>query len=266
MAMFLSLDKFWATSKLKSVGASQHPDEAVCHFIFSLHILAMTSSSDALLDHNADYLQFISNSNAQSFWLTLNTSKTMAATSPVNSVWTRKTTRLCCLLSRRPGVSCHASWLLHRLLPSSHCAALLSSCRRASWLLHCLLPSSHLCCPLVVLSHQLLHCLSPSSCCATLSSTHHASLLLHCLSLSSCCTPRCPFVLLSHRLVVSPLDVPPSRCLVISSCCLSLSCRASWLSRHHLLSSSCCTALSSSHRAGWLLRCLSLCRPLVLSS
>jgi hypothetical protein len=32
MAMFLLLDKFWATSELKSVGASQHPDEAVCHF------------------------------------------------------------------------------------------------------------------------------------------------------------------------------------------------------------------------------------------
>ncbi len=34
---------------------------------------------------------------------------------------------------------------------------------------------------------------------------------------------------------------------------------------HRLLPSSCCAALSSSHRAGWLLHCLSLLRPLVLS-
>ena len=35
----------------------------------------MTSSSDALLDHHiADYLQFMSNSNAQMFWFTLNMS------------------------------------------------------------------------------------------------------------------------------------------------------------------------------------------------
>ena len=65
--------------------------------------------------------------------------------------------------------------------------------------------------------------------------------------------------------VVSPIDAPHSRRLVVSSCRLSLSRCASWLSRHHLSSSSCCTALSSSHHAGWLLRCLSLCRPLVLS-
>ena len=57
-------------------------DEGVCHF--SSHILAMTSSSDALLEHIADYLQFIS--NAQLFWFTLNTSMTMAATLPVDSV------------------------------------------------------------------------------------------------------------------------------------------------------------------------------------
>jgi hypothetical protein len=46
----------------------------------------MTLSSDALLDHIADSLQFIS--NAQSFWFMLNTSMTMAATSPVDFVWT----------------------------------------------------------------------------------------------------------------------------------------------------------------------------------
>ncbi len=103
----------------------------MCHF--SSHILAMTSSSDALLDHIADYLQFISNSNAQLFWLTLNTSMTMAATSPVDSVRTRKTTRLCHLLSRRPGV------VLSCQLVVASPLAVLSLCR-----------------PLVVLSRQLV--------------------------------------------------------------------------------------------------------------
>jgi hypothetical protein len=163
--------------------------------------------------------------------------------------------------------SCPASWLLHRLSPSSHCATLSLSCR-ASWLWHCLLPSSR-CATLSSnrCTSWLSHCLSPSSRCATLSSTRRVSLLSHCLSSSSCCDPRCPLVLLSRRLVVaSPLDAPPSRRLVVSACRLLLSRRASWLSCHHLLSSSHCTALSSSHRAGWLLRCLSLRCPLVLSS
>jgi hypothetical protein len=53
MAMFLSLDKFQTFSGLKSGGTTEHPDEGVRHFI--PHILAMTSSSDALLDHFADY-------------------------------------------------------------------------------------------------------------------------------------------------------------------------------------------------------------------
>jgi hypothetical protein len=48
----------------------------------------MTPSSDTLLDHIADYLQFIS--NAQSFWFMLNTSMTMAATLPVDSIWTKR--------------------------------------------------------------------------------------------------------------------------------------------------------------------------------
>ena len=84
---------------------------------------------------------------------------------------------------------------------------------------------------------------------------------------SSRCAPRRTLVLSLRRLVVAlPLDASPSRRLVVSSCRLSLSCRASWLSRHHLLSSSRCTALSSSHSAGWLLHCLSLRCPLILLS
>ena len=132
IALFSSLDKFWMLSGLKSVGASQHHAEGVCHF--SPHILSM---------------------------------------------------------SRR------ASWLSHRLLSSSHCAALSSSCR-TSWLSHRLLPSSR---------------------CATLLSSRRAILLSHHLSSSSR--------------------------------------RAGWLS--HRLS-------SSSHRASWLLCCLSMRRPLVVSS
>ena len=70
MAMFLLLDEFWATSKPKLLGASQHPDKRVCQF--GLLILAMSQSFDALLDHIADYLLFIS--NAKLFWFLLNTS------------------------------------------------------------------------------------------------------------------------------------------------------------------------------------------------
>jgi hypothetical protein len=41
-------------------------------FHFGQHFLAMSFSSESVLDHIAKYLQFIS--NAQLFWLTLNTS------------------------------------------------------------------------------------------------------------------------------------------------------------------------------------------------
>ncbi len=126
----------------------------------------------------------------------------MAATSPVNSVWTGKSTRLCCLSSRRPDV------LLSCQLVVASPLVVLS--------LHC---------PLVVLLHQLLHSLLPSSLCATLSSTRRASLLMHRLSLSSCCALHRPLVLSlagwllrclsTHRsLIVSSLVVLP---LVVSS-------------------------------------------------
>jgi hypothetical protein len=70
MAIFLSLDEFQTFCELKSGGASYHPDEGVCNF--SSLILVMSSSSDALLDHKADFLKFIS--KAQSFWFSLDTS------------------------------------------------------------------------------------------------------------------------------------------------------------------------------------------------
>ena len=119
--------------------------------------------------------------------------------------------------------------------------------------------------PLVVLFFVLVHCLLLSSLCTTLLSSRRASLLSHFLSSPSCCPSPCPLVLSLCRLVVAlPLDASPSCCLVVSSCRLSLSCCASWMLHHHLSLSSRCTALSSSHCAGWLLRCLSLRHPLVL--
>ena len=56
--------------ELKSGGASCNPDEGVCKF--SLLILVMSSSSEALLDHIADFLKFIS--SAQLFLFSLDTS------------------------------------------------------------------------------------------------------------------------------------------------------------------------------------------------
>jgi hypothetical protein len=70
MEMFSLLDKFQTFSGPKSAGTSQHPDEEVSHF--GPLILEMSSRSEALLDHIADFLKFIS--SAQSFWFSLNTS------------------------------------------------------------------------------------------------------------------------------------------------------------------------------------------------
>jgi hypothetical protein len=70
MEIFLSLDKYPALCELKLLGASLHPDEAVFHF--SSLFLWMSTSCESILDHIAEYLQFIS--DAQSFWFMLNTS------------------------------------------------------------------------------------------------------------------------------------------------------------------------------------------------
>ena len=140
-AMFLLLDEFWATSEPKSGEESLHPDKGVCQF--GLLILHLSSRSVSFLNHIGDYqLRFISK-EPNSSRLRSTRDMTMAATSPVGSVWTPKTTKLCHLLSRRPQVvsSCQlvvalplvssypASWLLHCLLPSSPCATLSSSSR-----------------------------------------------------------------------------------------------------------------------------------------
>ncbi len=209
----------------------------------------MTSNSDALFDHIADYLQFIS--NVQSFWFTLKTSMTMAATSPVDSVWTRQTRRLCCLLSRRPGVV-----LLCQLVVALPLVVL--SLRRPLIVLSCQLVFASplavlsLRCPLVALSCQLVVTLPL----AVLSLRHplvnlsrqlvDASPLL---VLSLCpAPPSCPLVAPAGCCVASRRATLLLSChLFVSSYRLSLSCRASWLLRHHLLSSSRCNSLSSSH-------------------
>ena len=130
----------------------------------------------------------------------------MTATLPVDSVWTRKITRLYRLSSRRPLVV-----LSHQLFVPLPLAVL--SLRR----------------PLILsLRHPLVH------------SSRQLVVALPLLILLL----RRPLVPLSRRLVVaSPLNTPPSRCLVVSLCCLSLSRRASWLSHHDLSSSSHYTAL-----------------------
>jgi hypothetical protein len=158
---------------------------------------------------------------------------TMAATSPIDSIWRRTTTRFCRLSSHRPVVvlSCQ---LVVPLLSSSHCAALSSSLScRASWLLHHLSPSSH-CAALSPSCHASCHIASrpplvappcrrlvvPACCCiasprplvaprAALSSSRP-------LVLSS----SRPLVLSSRRLVVaSPLNAPPSLRLIVSCAC-----------------------------------------------
>ena len=201
----------------------------------------------------------------------------MAATSPVDSVCTRKTTRLCHLSSRRPRVvlsrqlvvalplavlSLHLPLVVlsrqlvvtspfdeptsrHLIVSLCH----LSLSRRASWLSH----------------HHLLS----SSCCTALSSSHRAGWLLCCLSLRRPLVVASPLVILSFR-----------RSLVVLSCQLVVALPLLALSRpsRQVITPDCCpiaspcplvaprTALSSSRRAGWLLRRLSTRCPLVILS
>jgi hypothetical protein len=119
----------------------------------------------------------------------------------------------------------------------------LSSC--ASWLL-CPLSSQR---PLVLLLCRPL-ILSSSSDCAALLLSHFTGWLLRCLLL------HCPLVVLS---------LCRSCCLAPASCCIASRRATLSLCRPLVLSvSSHCAALSLSHLTGWLLCCLSSCRPLVV--
>ena len=123
---------------------------------------------------------------------------TMAATSPIDSVWSQTTMRLCRLSLRRP-----LAVLTRQLVVAL---------------------------PLAVLS---LHCPLVLSLCRLVATSPLLILML--------CRP---LILLSCRLVVVlPLDTPPSRHLIVSSCRLSLSHHVSWFSHHHLSLFSRCTAL-----------------------
>jgi hypothetical protein len=203
----------------------------------------MSKRSVVLFDHIPDYLQFIS--NAQSFWFTLNTSMTMAATSPVDSIWTRKTTRLCRLSSCRPGVVLSCQLVV--ALP----LVVLSLRRPLVVLSRQLVVASPLAvlslrCPLVVLSRQLVVALPL------------AILLL-----------RHPLVNSSRQLVVAlPLLVlslplrpaPPSRPLAApAGCCVAsrLSMRRPLVVSLSRRAASCCLVVPAGCRA------IIPCRPFV---
>jgi hypothetical protein len=199
------------------------------------------------LDHIDDYLQFIS--NAQSFWFTLNTSMAMTATSPVDSVWTRKTTRLCHLSSRRPGVilSC-------QLVVSSPLVVLSLRCPLVVLLRLLVVASPHailsLRCHLVVLSRQLV---------VTLPLT--VLLLRHPLVNS-----LCQLVVASSLLVFLLLPALPSRPLIAPAGCCIASRRAALLSSRHLVVPPLVVLLCQLVVGPSSLFVFSLYRPLVLSS
>jgi len=164
----------------------------------------MALSSDALLDHIVDYLQFIS--NAQSFWFTLITSMTMAATLPVDFIWTQKTLRLCWLLPHCPGVVAPPSCQL--VVPACCCiaspcplvaprAALSSSCC-AGWLLRRLSMRRPL---VVLLSHRATSCclVAPAGCCTIISCRPLVAPPSHTLIVLAGCCIACPCAALSSR-------------------------------------------------------------------
>ena len=143
--------------------------------------------------------------------------------------------RLCRLSLHHPGVvsSCQLVVAMPLVVPSL--------CRPFAVLLLQLVVASPLIvlslrCPLVVLSRQLVVAFPL----AVLSLRHPLVNLLLQLVVAL------PLLVLLLR--PAPQSCPlvvPAGCCITSQCGLSLSCRASWLSRHHLLSSSCCTAISS---------------------
>ncbi len=156
----------------------------------------MSQSSQSILDHIAEMLRFIS--NTQSFWFTINTSYNHG-----------------CHLTNRFCLEPNDYEVVSPLIapPSCHLDAP-AGCRIASRR------------PLVALPSRSL--VVPTGC-------HIAS--------------PCPLVVPpTHPVVVPagvalPLNTPPSRRLIVSSCRLSLSHHVSWFSHHHLSLFSRCTAL-----------------------
>ena len=195
----------------------------------------------------------------------------MAATSPIDSVWTRKTMRLCGLSSRRPGVilSCQLVVASPLVVLSLHCLLVVLS---RQLVVASPLTILSLRCPLVVLSRQLVVALPL----AVLSLRHPLIKSLHQLVVAlplAVLSLRHPLINSSRQLVVTlPLLVlllrpaMPSRPLVApAGCCIA--------SRRATLSSSCRLGVPplvvSSRQLVVLpssLVVLSLHRPLVLSS
>jgi hypothetical protein len=104
----------------------------------------MSSSSEALLDHIADLLKFIS--SAQSFCM---------VTWLVASIWTPTSTRLCHLSSRRPDVVLPCQLVVASpLVVPSLCRPLVVLSRQLVVALPLAILSLR--CPLVVLSRQLV--------------------------------------------------------------------------------------------------------------
>ena len=178
----------------------------------------MSQSSQSILDHIAEMLQFIS--NTQSFWFTLDTIYNHGCHIANRFRLDPNDCKVASPLVALPW--CRLVMPASCCIPSCHPLIAPPPCRPCLVASHQLVVASPLAilslrCPLVIFLRQLSHCLSSSSCYATLLSTRRTSLLLHRLSLSSCCTPCCPLVLLSHRLIVALfLDVPPSRRLIDS--------------------------------------------------
>ncbi len=139
---------------------------------FSPLILHMSSRSEALLDHIADFLKFIS--STQSYWFSLNTSYNHGCHL---AIWFRLDPEEYKALLIVTGLALYtrfgfqikamASLLSHCLSLSSCCAAHLSSCC-AGWLLHHLLTRR----PLVAsLSFRAASCclVAPAGCCIIIS-------------------------------------------------------------------------------------------------
>jgi hypothetical protein len=173
----------------------------------------------------------------------------MAATSPVDSLWIRKTTRLCRLSSRCPCVVLSCQLVVVSPL------ALLSLCRPLVVLSHQLvvaLPLTvlSLCCPLVILSRQLVVTLPL----AVLS-------LRHPLVNSSC-----QLVVASPLLVLLLRPAPPSRPLVMPAGCCVASQRAALSPSPRLVVPPLVVSSRQLVVAPSSLVVLSLHHPLVLSS
>jgi hypothetical protein len=195
----------------------------------------MSKRSEVLFDHIADYLRFIS--KAQSFWFMLNKSYDHG-----------------CHLASQFRLDGKDYEVVSPLVAPPWCPLVMpAGCRIASCRPLIALPSSRLVAPAVALPLAVLSLRHPlvNSSRQLVDASPLLVLSLRpappsrpLVALAGCCVASRHTALLSSRLLVVPPLVVSSRQLVVAPSSL--------------------TALSPSHRAGWLLRCLSLLRPLVV--